>query len=109
MGRGRICAQYGTVTQIQMATATGGESMGRLIDAEAWKLDLLLLHGTNEKAAWIINRINHAPTVDAVPVIRCKGCKHHEDAEPGMVYCPNIVGGWVEEEGYCYLAERKEE
>lgn len=40
----------------------------RLIDAEAWKLELLLLHGTNEKTAWIINRINHAPTVDAVPV-----------------------------------------
>ena len=40
----------------------------RLIDAEAWKLDLLLLHGTDERTAWIINRINHAPTVDAVPV-----------------------------------------
>ena len=40
----------------------------RLIDADAWKLDLLLLHGTDERTAWIINRINHAPTVDAVPV-----------------------------------------
>ena len=42
-------------------------------------------------------------------LIRCKDCVYHEDVEPGMVYCPNIVGGWVAEEGYCYLAERKEE
>ena len=55
------------------------------------------------------SEIECAPTVDAVPVIRCKDCKHYEYAQPGMVYCPNIVGGWVEEEGYCYLAERKEE
>ena len=52
---------------------------------------------------------NIAPTVDAVPVIRCKDCKHHIDEEPGMVYCPNIVGGWIEEECYCSWAERKEE
>lgn len=39
-----------------------------LIDAKAWKLDLLLLHGSNEKTAWIIDRINHAPTVDAIPI-----------------------------------------
>lgn len=44
----------------------------RLIDAEAWKLELLMLHGTNEKTAWIINRINHAPTIDAVPVVHGK-------------------------------------
>ena len=40
----------------------------KLIDAKAWKIELLLLHGSNEKTAWLINRINHAPTVDAEPV-----------------------------------------
>lgn len=34
-----------------------------------------------------------APTVDAVPVVRCRECKHHEDEEPGMVYCPHIADG----------------
>ena len=23
--------------------------------------------------------INHAPTIDAVPVVRCRECKHHRD------------------------------
>lgn len=41
-------------------------------------------------------------------LIRSKYCKHHKDEEPGMVYCPKIVGGWVEEECYCSWAERKD-
>ena len=78
----------------------------RLIDAEAWKLDLLLLHGTDERTAWIINRINHAPTVDAVTVIHGKWiyrdvdgwvrpfwerymCSVCGDASDNFNYCPN--------------------
>lgn len=38
-------------------------------------------------------------------LVRCKHCKHHKGEEVGMVYCPNIVGGWVEEEGYCSWCE----
>ena len=41
--------------------------------------------------------------------IHCIECKHHEDEEPGMVYCPNIVGGWVSNNFYCGNAERKNE
>ena len=41
-------------------------------------------------------------------LIRCKDCKHHKDEKQGMVYCPNIVDGWVEEECYCSWAEPKE-
>ena len=40
--------------------------------------------------------------------IHCIDCKHHEDEEPGMVYCPNIVGGWVNNNFYCGYAKRKE-
>lgn len=39
--------------------------------------------------------------------IHCIDCKHHKDEEPGMVYCPNIVGGWVSNNFYCGDAERK--
>ena len=45
------------------------------------------------------------PTQD---LVRCKECKHHKDEKPGMVFCPKVVGGWVEEEGYCSWAERRE-
>ena len=52
--------------------------------------------------------IEAAPTVDAVPVVRCKDCKYHEDEEIGMVYCPNALGGWVAENWFCADGERKE-
>lgn len=53
--------------------------------------------------------INEAPTVDAVPVIRCKDCKHY--------YALNEVRGNCSEYNfiekipidYCSWAERKEE
>lgn len=77
----------------------------KLIDAKAWKIDLLLLHGNNEKTAWLINRINHAPTVDAEPVrhgkwirdefgTRCGACglyayRDKFDQPWESPYCPN--------------------
>ena len=82
----------------------------RLIDPEVWKLDLLLFHGFNEKTAWLIDRINHAPTIDAVPVIRCKDCKYYKwEIDmcnlPGATVFPMNV---VHEDDYCSRAERKD-
>ena len=37
----------------------------RLIDADALKLDIMCVYGSNPK---YLNWLNHAPTVDAVPV-----------------------------------------
>ena len=45
--------------------------------------------------------------VDAVPVVRCRDCKHRAMDEPGMVYCKNIVGGWVSDDFYCSDGERE--
>ena len=42
-------------------------------------------------------------------IIRCKECNHHKDEEPGMVYCPIIVGGWVKEDCFCSYGERRED
>lgn len=42
-----------------------------------------------------------------VEVVRCRDCKHHEDESPGMVYCPNQVGGWVCEDFFCADGERR--
>ena len=41
-------------------------------------------------------------------IIRCKDCIHHEDESPGMVYCPNQVGGWVGEDFFCADGERRD-
>lgn len=40
-------------------------------------------------------------------LVRCKDCIHHEDEEPGMVYCPIQIGGWRSENWFCPDGERK--
>lgn len=47
------------------------------------------------------------PSADVVEVVRCKDCRWHEQEQPGMVYCPNIVGGWMENECFCSMGEQK--
>lgn len=55
-----------------------------------------------------IKIIENVPTIDAVPVVRCKDCIHHTDEEPGMVYCPAVIGGWVSNDFFCGDGEREE-
>ena len=61
------------------------------------------------------NAIDLAPTVDAVPVVRCRECKHHYwEQEPchgkSVHYCklPRMSGVEVFKEFFCYYGERKE-
>ena len=42
-------------------------------------------------------------------LVRCKDCRWREQEEPGMVYCPNVMGNWVEDEWFCADAERRED
>ena len=55
------------------------------------------------------------PTIDAVPVVRCRECKHHYwKQEPchgkSIHYCnlPHMRGVEVFKEFFCYYGERKE-
>lgn len=54
--------------------------------------------------------LKNEPTVDAVPVIRCKDCKHYAD-ECCDRYADETLGyaHSTQESGYCWVAERKEE
>ena len=58
--------------------------------------------------AVLISDIKNAPTVDAVEVVRCRECKYHEEEGIELVYCPNMIGGWVENEWFCANGKRKE-
>ena len=51
--------------------------------------------------------IFHAPTVDAVEVVRCRDCKHNEHHDM-LLYCGHIRGlaGMVSPDGFCYYGER---
>jgi len=60
-----------------------------------------------------LRRVEDAPTVDAVPVVRCKDCKHcvnTADFEGIGLFCSIWGRGWfrVEADGFCNLGERKE-
>ena len=42
-------------------------------------------------------------------LVRCKDCKYHEDEVPGMVWCPHIIGNWVNDNWFCAEGERSED
>ena len=49
------------------------------------------------------------PTIDAVPVVRCRECKNHGSSAfyTDRLFCREH-GRYVDPDGYCYLGERKE-
>lgn len=83
----------------------------RLIDADALKLEIACVYGSNPK---YLNWLNHAPTVDAVPVVRCKDCKHYYEKQ-WVVGGGSYTGCWyqtianAQPNDFCSRAERKEE
>lgn len=83
-----------------------------LIDADA-----LIEEALTEGAYGYVDakQIADAPTVDAVPVVRCKDCKHHYwEQEPchgkSVHYCElsHMRGVEVFKEFFCYYGERKD-
>lgn len=45
--------------------------------------------------------------LNATELVKCQNCRWHEQEQPGMVYCPYIVGNWVEDDWYCKGGERR--
>lgn len=76
----------------------------RLIDADALKLDIMCVYGSNPQ---YINWLNHAPTVDAVPVIRCKDCKWYYRGGATCMFWDGANGMCGDD--FCGKAERKED
>lgn len=58
----------------------------------------------------IADEIEDAPTVDAVPVIRCRECFYYTPVNDKIGKCVFLIGEhqYVVPDGYCYLGERKE-
>ena len=51
--------------------------------------------------------IENTPTLDAVPVVRCKNCKYWEqdEDEPDYGICKNFDGYGMKADDYCSYAE----
>lgn len=82
--------------------------MVRLIDADKMlkRIESWNTSDAMDKALYnfTLNRIIEQPTVDAVPVIRCKDCTYYRGDHE---YCVNDM--FAIENGFCNWAERKEE
>ena len=63
-------------------------------------------------AGWngLIELIEKAPTIDAVPVVRCRECIAYTPVDDNTGKCVFLIGKhqYVVPDGYCYLGERKE-
>lgn len=75
----------------------------RLIDADAiFSNELLLISAECYDAMHaVIEKINNAPTIDAVEVVRCKDCKYYE----GEWCCMNEIV--MVDDDYCSCGKRK--
>ena len=84
----------------------------RIIDADALQNILLPITTALEHeygslggaVSGCMKHIDNAPTVDAVPVVRCRECKYR-DGTPGQ---PNIQCGQMHEDDFCSYGEREE-
>lgn len=60
-------------------------------------------------AGWngLLGLIEKAPTVDAVPVVQCKDCKHHYDC--GVHFCDRLGMDCPDDSDFfCSYGERKD-
>lgn len=82
----------------------------RLIDGDALikRLDYCVSQGLGGNIAYMFkDMVDEAPTVDAVPVIRCKDCKYRDEQSAN---CTRFRKDWyVQGNSFCSWAERKEE
>lgn len=52
--------------------------------------------------------IRKSPTIDAVPVVRCRECKYHKDTSVKEHAHCSLTGYTVEYDGFCSCGERKD-
>lgn len=56
----------------------------------------------------IYNAINQAPTIDAVPIVRCKNCEYFGTNDENVPYCSNRFGlDDPEPHGFCSYGRKK--
>ena len=87
----------------------------RPIDADALMKtvfnDVVLVDGEVKGVGLILaETVDKAPTIDAVPVVRCRECIAYTPVDDNTGKCVFLIGEhqYVVPDGYCYLGERKE-
>ena len=83
----------------------------RLIDADALKERAIRVSTVKEHCymkAVGTHEIDKAPTIDAVPVVRCKDCKYRYTAKSGLVLCTQHITMTPKNNDFCSCGERRE-
>lgn len=69
--------------------------------------------GNYDKRDWtshlVVTLLENAPTIDAVPVVRCRECRHYDNGCCVVKHCEgddNIIA--MPPDGYCSYGQRKE-
>ena len=83
----------------------------RLIDADALRDEMFVDWFDSDDLGFISHRIDDAPTIDAVQVVRCKDCKHivRNDGVCKVLsnnYEPPV---YVDDDDFCSHGERRSE
>ena len=97
-----------------------GEKM-RLIDADALKIDMVIEEAETPLMPWYpshmpmrktdgvsIEQISNAPTIDAVPVVRCKDCTYYcplDDSRPSNCLMSGFL--CVRKDDFCSCGKEK--
>lgn len=72
-------------------------------EQQSWSYSTLMMYE-------IADEIDEAPTIDAVPVVRCKDCKWwHEDDDIGRCDNPDGLDNYANPDDFCSYGERKDE
>ena len=97
----------------------------RLIDADALLDEFLNRYTEREMEGNLVfavceikqdfaDMISNVPTVDAVPVVRCRDCKHYKPQkksahwEHRAYYCNHVVTIKMQPDDFCSYGERKD-
>lgn len=86
----------------------------RLIDADTLKEEWTIASPEpyNTDASEVLDSIETTPTIDAVPVVRCKDCIYYEKGIDYPPYCNCPSGGisdYPQEDDFCSYGKRREE
>nr|DAW31322.1 MAG TPA: hypothetical protein [Caudoviricetes sp.] len=84
----------------------------RLIDSDKFILALMDASLSSVDEDTILDLVDSIPTVDAVPVVRCKDCIHgfFHNSSGGMYCCTSPAGLSLQTpNAFCCYGERKEE
>lgn len=81
----------------------------RLIDADALMADVRKNSESYFADDFAHEWVDKQPTIDAVPVVRCRECKYTETDCVDNIHCQKWDRWEMPPDGYCALGQRRED